>query len=117
MPQMQEHGRHDSTGYKAKIRKRLNEPKPGAYTACAREPPADYRVEPLGKSTMARYSPGSLSHRLDSAQKPDSDHEQRKPAAILERNTLEWPSPREGNIRTSFACLRQVSDRKQKQRA
>ncbi len=99
--QMQARYREDVAGYEVKISKGFNELKPSAYTCLAREPPANYRVEPADKSNMAKYLFGGFQRCLYPVQKFDSDAE-RKLAVILERDALKWFKPVKGQFQIDY---------------
>jgi type III restriction enzyme len=90
--QMQKHYREEAVGYDVNISRGFTELKPSAYTACANEPPLNFRVSPTDKSNMAKYLFGGFSKCLYSVQKFQSDAERRL-AVILEREALKWFKP------------------------
>jgi type III restriction enzyme len=99
--QMQEHYWEDVAGYEVKISKGYTELKQSAYTCSAREPAANYRVEPADKSNMAKYLFGGFQRCLYPVQKFDSDSE-RKLAVILERDALKWFKPAKGQFQIYY---------------
>jgi hypothetical protein len=69
--QIQAHYWEDAAGHEVKISKDFTELKPSAYTCAVREPPADYRLAPAGKSNMAQYLFGGFQRCLYPVQKFD----------------------------------------------
>jgi len=99
--QMQARYWEEAAGYEVKISKGYTELKQSAYTYSVQEPPANYRVEPVDKSNMAKYLFGGFQRCLYPVQKFDSDAE-RKLAVILERDALKWFKPAKGQFQIFY---------------
>ena len=99
--QMQKHYWEEVVDYEVKISKGFTELKPSAYTYSVQEPPANYQVEPVDKSNMAKYLFGGFSKCLYPVQKFDSDSE-RKLAAILECDAIKWFKPAKGQFQIYY---------------
>lgn len=99
--QMQGHYFEEATGYEVKISRGFTELKPSAYTQSVSEEPADYRVSPDDKVSMAKYLFGGFGRCLYTVQKFDSDAE-RKLAMILERDALKWFKPARGQFQLFY---------------
>jgi type III restriction enzyme len=99
--QMQRHWFEEAAGYEVKVSRGFTELKASAYTCAMHESPANYRVAPADKTTMARTLFGDFQRCLYPVQKFDSDAERRL-AVILERESLRWFRPARGQFQMVY---------------
>jgi type III restriction enzyme len=95
--QMQAHQWESATDYEVKVSKGFTRLKPSAYTVRDGEPVHDFRGTVDDKSRIAQMVFGGFERCLYPLQKFQSDSE-RKLALILDRETLKWFKPPQGQF-------------------